>query len=423
MCLCILCASLGRAQLTLTFAPSAHNGYNITCFGAGDGAIDLSVSGGTPPYTYDWSNGATTQDISNLRAGYYEVRVRDSGTLTAKKDITLTEPRELDADVVPYLYPSGYNISCFNCFNGSIAVTAGGGVQPYTYEWADGPTVEDRTQLDAGSYQVTVYDANSCRYKGNTFQLTQPERDDWTKSGNAGTDPSTQFIGTTDNKDVVFKSNGTEDLRLLSAGGVRLPSLAFTNGFRPVYADSTGRLRHLTENDLTNYYVDPCAHGSPYPWTWCGNQVPASARLGTLNAQPLKLVTNNNVRVIITPEGKVGIGATPTAGNIDQYRLFVEDGIVARDVLVKHGAWPDYVFAEGYGLMPLAQLRVFLHEHNHMPGLPSAAELDKQGGVALGTHAREITRTVEEQALYILQLEEKLQAMEQRLKALETSKH
>ena len=414
-----------RAQLTVTLVPSVYNGVHVSCFGGDDGAIDLTVSGGQPPYTFEWSTGATTEDVSGLRAGFVSVTVHDANQLDAREDLTLTEPLKLEAIVEPYLYASGYNISCVNCVNGSIAVTASEGVAPYTYAWADGPTTEDRVQLDAGSYQVDITDANGCVLRSNTLQLTQPERDDWGKSGNAGTDPNTQFIGTTDDKDLVFKSNGAERLRLLSTGEMKISGPSLIAG--PLYRDGNGMLRSGGFEDADAY---PCAvdlRGHPY-WKSTGNDFPTLCEnvegpvLGTKDAWSLRVITNNVVRMTINTYGKVGIGTVPPTGEVDQYRLFVDDGIVARDVLVKHGDWPDFVFAEAYRLMPLGELRAFVMAHSHLPGLPSAAELDRQGGVALGTHARDLTRTVEEQALYILQLEERLDRMEQRLNVLEASK-
>ena len=413
---------LVHAQITLTLTPSDYNGYNIGCFGGADGAIDLSVSGGTPPYSYDWSTGATTQDVTELRSGYISVVVRDSQNGQGREELTLTEPNDLQTDAVPYQYASGFNISCVSCYNGSIAVTTTEGVPPYSYDWGDGTTTEDRAQLDAGTYQVLITDANGCILKSPALFLTQPERDDWSKGGNAGTDPATQFIGTTDNKDVVFKSDGAERLRLLSSGGARLTSLSFANGHQLLVSDSTGELRRLTDGDYTDY-VDPCEHGSGLPWTTCGNYVSEYARLGTRNAVALWLITNNVPRIIVTSMGKVGIGTQPPTGAVDQYRLYVDDGIVARDVLVQHGPGPDFVFDPGYALRTLAELRAYVDQHAHLPGIPTACELETQGGVSLGDIARELTRTAEEQALYILQLEEKLGRMEQRIEILEASQH
>lgn len=122
-----------------------------------------------------------------------------------------------------------------------------------------------------------------------------------------------------------------------------------------------------------------------------------------MNSVDFILMTNATERVRIDKLGKVGIGVDP-AGQIEGYRLYVEDGIATRDVLVKLGDWPDYVFKEGYHLMPLDELKAFLAKENHLPGIPSAAEVAEKGGVEVGALQRKMLETLEQQALYILQL-------------------
>jgi hypothetical protein len=121
----------------------------------------------------------------------------------------------------------------------------------------------------------------------------------------------------------------------------------------------------------------------------------------------------------IREDGKVGIGTVPPGGPLDQYRLFVEDGIVTRDVLAKVGPWPDYVFKEGYHLPSFDEWRAFIRKNNHLPGLPSAAEVETKGGIELGDSHTRLVKVVEEQALYILQLEDTLREFEGRLMKLE----
>ena len=69
-------AQSSAQRITFTLTLSDHNGYNVSCYGAQDASIDLSVTGGTPPYSYEWSNAATPQDVGDLEAGYYHVRIR-----------------------------------------------------------------------------------------------------------------------------------------------------------------------------------------------------------------------------------------------------------------------------------------------------------------------------------------------------------
>jgi gliding motility-associated-like protein len=130
---------------------------NVLCSGGSQGAIYISVLGGTAPYQYQWSNGATTQDITNLPAGTYNVSVLDSKGCFSSAGATITQPLPLFLNIATY-----HNLSCYNDSTGSIFATANGGVPPYTYAWSDGQTTQDIYGLHAGAYSLTVVDANGC---------------------------------------------------------------------------------------------------------------------------------------------------------------------------------------------------------------------------------------------------------------------
>lgn len=129
---------------------------NLDCFGDSDGAINLTVVGGSPAYIYRWSNGANTEDISGLVAGSYRVTVTDGNDCTATTTFTITEPTDLTLSATPS------NVNCGGGNDGSIAVTTSGGTQPYTYLWSNGAITEDLTGLTAGTYTLTVTDVNGC---------------------------------------------------------------------------------------------------------------------------------------------------------------------------------------------------------------------------------------------------------------------
>src|SRR4051812_42711823 len=78
--LLLICSmNLHASGLEISLIPSVYGSYNISCFGSQDGSIALQIdNAGTPPYTYKWSNDATTQNISGLAAGYYHVQITDS---------------------------------------------------------------------------------------------------------------------------------------------------------------------------------------------------------------------------------------------------------------------------------------------------------------------------------------------------------
>lgn len=137
----------------------------VTCNGGSDGAINATVSGGTPVYTYSWSGpggfSASTEDISGRIAGSYQLTVTDAlGCVEVLPSQAISEPPAIGASA------SVTDIDCFGSVNGSIDLTPSGGVPPYTFAWTGpgGPagTTEDISGLGAGSYSVTVSDANGC---------------------------------------------------------------------------------------------------------------------------------------------------------------------------------------------------------------------------------------------------------------------
>ena len=128
---------------------------NIDCNGNNNGSIDLSVSGGTPPYTFTWSNGATTEDVNGLAAGSYGVTVGDaSGECNITRSFGITEPEAIGISgvVTPEDSPN----------SGEIDLTVTGGSNPYGFLWSNGATTEDIFGLSSGEYTVSVTDDNDC---------------------------------------------------------------------------------------------------------------------------------------------------------------------------------------------------------------------------------------------------------------------
>ena len=288
----------------------------IPCFGKKVGTITSTVTGGTAPYWYTWSNGETTADITGVSAGFYSVDVKDADGTVEKAIITLTEPEELKVTATVSSFANGHNISCFECNNGYIQVSATQGTPPYSYSWSDGPsTAQNRYTLGPKAYKVTVTDANGCE-SSTSVTITQPERSDWTMNGNAGTNPATQFIGTSDNKDVVFKANGEESLRLLSNGDIKLTGSMAQEGV--LFRREDGRIGPGDHQDwpTVNPAEPGCVllRGYPY-WRSDGNTFEnlcpeVIVKLGTRTPQPLRIVTDDQTRMFVSTGGNVGIGVT-----------------------------------------------------------------------------------------------------------------
>ncbi|MFH1320985.1 MAG: PKD domain-containing protein [Bacteroidota bacterium] len=133
------------------------NTTNATC-GNCDGDATVSVSGGTPPYTYSWSNGSTMQATTALCAGTYNVIVSDNSGCQGQATGTVTQNGfTANMDNIT-------NENCIGCCDGSLSVNPNGGVTPYTYLWDDSlsQTSQTATGLCFGYYCITVTDANGC---------------------------------------------------------------------------------------------------------------------------------------------------------------------------------------------------------------------------------------------------------------------
>jgi gliding motility-associated-like protein len=134
------------------------------------------VNGGIGPYSYTWSNGAVTEDISGLTSGDYTVTVRDLNGCIKTATATIQLPPVLNYTKKLSDY-NGFNISCNGLNNGSIQVDPTTGSAPFVYTWT-GPggfaaTTKNISDLKAGQYTLLILDSNEC--KGTeTFVLTEP---------------------------------------------------------------------------------------------------------------------------------------------------------------------------------------------------------------------------------------------------------
>ena len=134
---------------------------DVDCYGDEDGFAAAVPDGGLPPYEFEWSNGEDTQIITGLDAGTYSVTVTDDTGTTATATVEIDEPTRIEVDV-DFIVDADCNVE-----NGSINIDVSGGVGPYTFEWSNGSTDEDLTNVGQGEYFLRVYDATNCdRYVG-----------------------------------------------------------------------------------------------------------------------------------------------------------------------------------------------------------------------------------------------------------------
>jgi gliding motility-associated-like protein len=195
---------------------------NINCFGGNTGAVDLTPAGGTPGYIYNWSNGATTQDLSGLTTGTYSVLVTDANNCTATFSAGITQPAS-----ALNVTGTSTNINCFGGSTGSINITPSGGTGIYGYVWSNGATTQDLSGIPAGNYNVTVTDLNGCTNNSFSVSITQPaaavsitgvHTNVLCFSGNSGSVDITPAGGTPGYTYLWNNGASTQDLSNLSAG-------------------------------------------------------------------------------------------------------------------------------------------------------------------------------------------------------------
>lgn len=145
--------SVNIQQVSLTANTQVNN---PDCNGSSDGSINLTYSGGTGPYVFNWSNNSSNQNPTGLPAGTYTVTVTDSNGCTQTASATLTDPPQLNASVT-----NTQQVDCTHP-SGGISTSVSGGTPGYTYQWSPSGSGANPTGLPPGTYNGTVTDANGC---------------------------------------------------------------------------------------------------------------------------------------------------------------------------------------------------------------------------------------------------------------------
>ncbi len=150
-------------EQTLDFTIAAPAPLNLdfqstmtACSDSQDGTATALPDGGTPPYTYLWSDGQTTQTALNLPQGTYQLTISDANGCTIEGEVMVESPPPLE------LLLTANSTLCNGSADGTISAQASGGTSPYSYLWNDGQTGPMATDLPAGTYQLVVTDANGC---------------------------------------------------------------------------------------------------------------------------------------------------------------------------------------------------------------------------------------------------------------------
>jgi gliding motility-associated-like protein len=208
------------------FTATATVVNNVSCSGGTDGTITVT-HGGTSPFTYNWINvttststGITTQNAA-VPAGVYTCMVTDAGCTIYSDTIVVTEPPLINAGSVTS------NVNCFGASTGSIDLSPVGGVGTYIYDWNNDGTgdfddPEDLMNIPAGTYIVSITDANGCNFVAPAISINQP--------GMISASPTVvneSCAGLNDGSVTVTAAGGTGSFNYQINGGGYSPSSTF----------------------------------------------------------------------------------------------------------------------------------------------------------------------------------------------------
>ena len=141
--------NIGSLSITSSVTPTS-------CFGGSDGTIDITPAGGSTPYTFSWSNGPTSEDLTGLTAGDYTVTMTDQQGCVISEIVTVVDANEIIIDLVSLV-----DEEC-NTDNGSIDISVSGGTGSFGYQWSNGQVSQDLSNLSSGTYTIDIIDGNGC---------------------------------------------------------------------------------------------------------------------------------------------------------------------------------------------------------------------------------------------------------------------
>lgn len=151
------CSATASSAITQPDSLSVAAQVNdVACAGGSSGSVILNIAGGTPGYTYRWSNNTFQKDLLNATAGSYWVTVSDNNNCSVSRNFTLAEPTSLALQL------QVTDADCFGTATGSVVSTVSGGSPPYTFLWSNNFQGNQLNNVSAGSYTLTVTDANNC---------------------------------------------------------------------------------------------------------------------------------------------------------------------------------------------------------------------------------------------------------------------
>jgi len=297
---------------------SFSNVTGTSCFEGKDGKATVNINGGLGNFSVVWKNGSFSFSPDDLPAGYNAVRIFEQGNAILDTGITIAEPAALESQFTLSQY-NGFNVSCVDCFNGSISTTIIGGTAPFSYQWndANNSTTANLSNLNGGEYNLLTIDAKGCKTK-NSARLSMPTPVDWSRLGNTNIDVS-EFIGSADNSPLIFKVNNKEALKLKNdtayfSAKIKLMDIdttsIFSNNSKLVGMDEQGNLRAYERSEILQgpSLLPPGCNNCG-----CSQVIAWGKPANMINGVAIPLNTNDIVKC--PADGNVGIGTTLPEAN------------------------------------------------------------------------------------------------------------
>jgi gliding motility-associated-like protein len=285
---------------------------DVSCNGLADGGLTIqAITGGTGSYTYLWSGGTAPLNqasVSGLSAGTYDVTVTDANLCTQVFQGVVSEPTAIALSI-----QIDSNTSCNAGADGSLTAIASGGTNPYTFLWSNADADSIAGGLAAGTYDVTLTDANGCTATA-TETISEPtalavvmDSTDITCAGNTdGTATATPAGGTTPytyawsnggtSAALTGLSAGTYNVTVTDGNGCQVLSQTTVNGAGPaitftIQTDSNVSCFGLSDGSLTVINIANAA--SPYSFAWSNGDTDSIAGGLSVGTYDVTLTDNN----------------------------------------------------------------------------------------------------------------------------------